>query len=238
MKFHSIHFALLGVLVGGGLLVAPAPTRADFVAVSIDVGANPLGQSVNTQTLGWDFTTTEPIIVTQLGLFDAGLNGFAESHRIGIWTISGTLLVDGTVSAGTGNPLLDQFRYVQVPEILLTPGSYVIGAQYTAFSADQLPTAVDSVLSDPRIVFSGPRFGLGASFPFPNVDQGPGNNHFGPNFQFREAGAVVPEPSTVLLLIVGIVSVWAGRCIRRRPGSSLPGAAAESASGGTVREGQ
>jgi Domain of unknown function (DUF4082)/PEP-CTERM motif len=167
---------------------------------------------VNTSTIGWQFTVNSPVSVSALGFFDVGLDGLAQSHQVGIWANTGTLLVSGTVSAGTSSTLDGSFRYVTVPGTILTPGTYRIGAFYVANSADLKPGNSESITTDPAISYIQPNYGLG-SFTFPNVLQGIGNglNHFGPNFELSP----VPEPSTLVLLSVGGIVVMV-RSLRGR----------------------
>jgi len=67
---------------------------------------------------GWEFTVNEEITLTHLGLYDHGDNGFSIDHPIGLWRLSDeALLASGTVSAGTGDTLIDHFRYIDVPDV-------------------------------------------------------------------------------------------------------------------------
>ena len=36
--------------------------------------------------LGWEFTTTEPVVVTMLGVYDYQPNGLIDPHDVGVWT--------------------------------------------------------------------------------------------------------------------------------------------------------
>src|SRR5271154_7146963 len=52
-------------------------------------------------TIGWQFTLSSPVTVTELGFFDATGGGLFDPHPVGIWNSSGTLLGSATVPSGT-----------------------------------------------------------------------------------------------------------------------------------------
>lgn len=162
-----------------------------------------------TGTLGWEFSVNQAITVTHLGLFDLGQDGLAESHAIGIWSVTGgNPLFQATIPAGNATSLDGKFRYVQIPETILQPGNYVIGAQYFGVSADSRVSEATGITTDTSITYVGSRYGIGSNLPFPSTSSGPGH-YFGPNFQ------VVPEPSTVALFSTGGLVLAAG-LIRKR----------------------
>ena len=70
---------------------------------------------------GFEFDALQPITVTALGIFDDGMNGFAESHDVGIFSSSGTLLASTTVVST--NQLIGYFRYQQIPPVDLPAAS-------------------------------------------------------------------------------------------------------------------
>lgn len=198
------------VLVMGGL------TFANVVAVSLDWdsiagGGVPAAGSNH----GWQFTVNELITVTHLGLYDDGYNwddgvwgnGFRIEHPIGLWRLSDSaLLASGTISAGTVNPLLDRFRYIDIPDIALSLGEdYVIGFFSASDLGDGDILKADDLQVDPAIDIVVRRWDGGGGFQMPaNIyewDPHGGEPYFpdmfGPNFQF------IPEPATILLLALG-----------------------------------
>jgi len=72
-------------------------------------------------SVGFEFDTLQPITVTALGMYDDGANGFAESHDVGIFNSSGTLLASTTVFST--NPLIGYFRYQPITPLNLPAGS-------------------------------------------------------------------------------------------------------------------
>ena len=165
-------------------------------------------------TLGFEFVANSAMNVTALGLFDDNLNGLAESHQIGLFNSSGTLLASTTIPAGTAAPLTNQFRYVPIPSVTLAAGAtYRIGAVYTS-GADPLifPGTATGFATDPSMTFIGSRFAGGATLTNPTLSGGDGTAnaaYFGPNALL----AAAPEPTT--MAVFGLMAVGAFG-IRRR----------------------
>jgi hypothetical protein len=132
--------------------------------------------------------------------YDAGLNGLVNSHQVGIWNSTGTLLISGTVASGTTDPLVGKFRYTNALTGILTlaAGDYVIGGSTTG---DPIVGVIPSgnVTTAPNITFLQNRTnGISNTFSFPGITQsGVDVGLFGPNFQFTPA-TPVPEPMTIL----------------------------------------
>jgi hypothetical protein len=73
-----------------------------------------------------------PRKIDKLGVFDAGGDGLATVHEVGIWEMgTGKRVVSATVPAGTEGELIEGFRYVKLPEpVELKGGLYRIGALF------------------------------------------------------------------------------------------------------------
>ena len=176
-------------------------------------------------TVGWDFTVTQPTVVNALGYYDEGADGMAASHPVGLWdaatqALLATATINTTDLAGptfpvtatvNGRFLFDTFDS-GVPLTLVPGVRYVLGgyvpAGTTAAQTDGYRSAVTSPSFDPGIVFGQSRrdtAGTATGLTFPDVATA-GNGRFGPNIGF-----IIPEPSSIALIGVGLAA-----CLTRR----------------------
>jgi hypothetical protein len=198
-------------------LSAPAGAAVPTLAVSFDdTGVG--GSSGAGVMIGWRFSTTSSIRVSELGFWDQNGDGLNESHSVGIWSTSGPgtaadALVTGTVSAGTVNVLRPSlFRMAFVTPVVLPAGDYVIGGLLGDAAEPYKETPnVGGFTQAAGITYIQRRFiGAVSGFSRPeNTASGLGT--FGPNFAFD----VVPEPSSVAVAAVALAGL-AGRGSRRR----------------------
>ena len=163
-------------------------------------------------TVGFDFTVgSAPLLIAALGLWDQNLDGFSDSHKVGIWDNSGNLLGSVAISAGTVNPLSGEFRYVTLltPITLLAGTTYVLGASYPS----QVDRFVDNFEADQATfdsaVTSGNRRAIvGSGFAFPSFNFASGS-YVGPNAQFTLVSNAVPDRGPGLfvsaLVLAGLI---------------------------------
>jgi hypothetical protein len=176
-------------------------SRAEAATVPAVQTAN--GTSVNwrnfiganqSASVGWSFSVgAQDQEVDALGIYDAGMDGLADAHAVGIWTSSGTLLAQATVPPGTAGTLVGSYRYSAIAPLTLTAGqTYVVGT-YFGPVPDQCGSACGDVLLAfgtetyaPGITFLQSRQTLAVlgagSLAFTNVDAGIAEGVFGPNF--------------------------------------------------------
>jgi hypothetical protein len=96
-------------------------------------------------TIGWEFVPTVDVRVTELGCFDAGRDGLARSHRVGIFDEeTGRILASVTV--GPESRLDGFFRWepFETPLVLTAGRSYLVGTEdrktlETAYSWHDFP---------------------------------------------------------------------------------------------------
>jgi hypothetical protein len=198
------------VLAAAAALTMMVPTVASASPlVSFD---NLTGQGLGNPpfTLGWEFSVgSRDMLATGIGFFDSSQDGLTESHEMGIFASDGSLLRSGTIAAGTGATLIDQFRYIGIAPLLLSAGqTYRVGAVF-ATGADPVvfPGFATGFSTVPGITFNGSRFAFGATLADPTLSLSADPAYFGVNID----ATAVPEPTTLLLLGSGMVAL-----IRRR----------------------
>jgi hypothetical protein len=180
--------ALLGATAG--------PTRADMAAFSI-TGYNNDSLGNPPFTLGWEFSTSSSITVTNLGLFAP--TTLADDHPIGLWDSSGTLLATATAPAGS-SATSGFFLYESITPVTLSAGTYMVGALYTNTNgADSVlfPGDAQGFMTSPGITFVQSAFASGGTLTDPTGSVSTLPGYFGPNLTFT--GSAVPEPSTFAL---------------------------------------
>ena len=192
----------------GGLIAAliaccPLQTRANTIALSFTGG--PASPNASDVTLGWAFTLSSPVLLTDLGFGDYTGSGLADSHLVTIWTSTGIQEAQGTVPSGTGATLTNGFRYEPITSVLLVPGSYTIGAFFPSGGRDLATVNAGSIATASVVTYDGSRSEVGNAFPSGNV-WGFSNSYFGPNFQFTTS---VPDSgSTWALLLLGVTATF------------------------------
>lgn len=83
-------------------------------ALITDLGSPNRFDFQNSATIGYSFTSSAPIEVTSLGMWDDAEDGFNSSVDIGLWTNAGVLLQQVTLPSGEEATLADGFRYVEL----------------------------------------------------------------------------------------------------------------------------
>ena len=122
--------------------------------------------------LGYEFQVTGTVTVTSLGAFDAGLDGFGDTHVIGSWTTAGgTALATATLTPQAPGFVDGHFRYADIADVALTAGNYVVAASNFSGADDYAwnPTGLSEA---PGITYVSDRYDSGTGFVFPTSSGG------------------------------------------------------------------
>jgi len=206
IRQHSKWFLVIAALVVLAGTAGATSIAADYLGGGSTSNFGP--------ATGYFFTPSEDLLVTALGIFDAGTLGFADSHEVGIFMTDGTPVVTAALASGLSGTFVpatvEGTRFVPVTPAVLSGGTqyYIVGDN---FQTDAFHFGVGAVSFAPEITWDG--FGDGSTNSIfstvTNFGGQPGN--LGPNFEFQ---VVIPEPGTAILMLTGFVGLVAWR--RRR----------------------
>lgn len=194
-------------------LAVQSSSHADLIAFApLSDGGTTLRNY--TSTRGYDFTVTESILISEIGAFDDFSNGFSGG-TVGVrfWNIDGSVAsplfqvsngdaFDGPTLSGPG--FNGRFRYEDIPDFVLAPGTYVVGANFgnSSFTSDGFIRDAGSVATGgSEVTLGNPRFTNGVNAFPSSIVTGDNLGYFGANFKY--AVTAVPEPSTVACVAVG-----------------------------------
>lgn len=202
-------------IVIAGFAIISSLCFADSIAVAPIDPLNVVSDSTQNFTVGWQFTVTSPVTVTELGYYDPNPKGKLKSnHDVGIFASDGTLLLSTTISAGK-HTTEDDFAFVAVPSFILADGTYVIGGD-SFDSDDPFIFSASSLSPIPQITLGETGlFTFGSVFTLPTSNE-PGATYMGPDFEVASV-ASVPESSTFAMLFCALMSVgFAASAFRRQ----------------------
>lgn len=198
------------------LAVCGLSTLSSEASLIVDPGEPPGDDRAFGGTAGFEFTVDSAgLIVTELGAWDDGVDGFIDDVTVGLWDTAATpnLLASVTLSAGTSGTLNDQTRFLALApgdEVALVQGnSYVLAANFGSDNfKDDAPSGSAATYLSSDFTFDQARFDIGSGLNFPGSTTGD-DEFFGANMV-----TVIPEPSTGIAL--GLLFVFAAFCRRRR----------------------
>jgi hypothetical protein len=195
------------------LLAAAPAAAAPFVAWEFtSVGSDQYGYFVDNSdsySMGLQFSVSSPISVISLGFFD--YSGLTQTHDVGIYSSSGSLLTSATVDSSDG--LIGHFRYKSLTTpYALSAGNYVIAA---VTGADYFTWQPVGYYTNSPVTFGTNRYLASSTLAYPGDGDGDppdGTNpsYFGPNFQ------ATPVPPTLVLLGSGLLGLLGLGYFRKR----------------------
>ena len=178
------------------------------------------GGTLKSGTYGYAFYVgANSLSVEQLGVYDSYGNGLVSQNKVGIWSSSGDLIVAAEIGAGnsaprTGTPsgggfFSNSFRWATLASstYLSANTTYYLGASANGgmFMEDISNASGTSQFLAPDVTYLG-SFLNNLTFAFSSNLVA--ENIVGPNMIY----AVIPEPSSLSLLALGVVVV----ALRRR----------------------
>jgi hypothetical protein len=166
-------------------------------------------------TFGYSFTLGgSDATLTSLGIWAPDDSGLTESHTVGLWSSTGTLLASTTIPVGTSATFANNFWYETVTPVSLSAGiTYVLGVYDDSANTDAITFGQTSTLGDDIASIGSPLYDNGSSLTFPTSAVGlNADGFFGPNAALTVGS--VPEPGTLALVGAGSLVSWL--LVRRR----------------------
>lgn len=211
MNRNVFRTVALGV-VAATLVCASSVVEASFLFVDDANAIGGIAANFAQYTFGNEFVVGDKnIVVTSVAYADLGTPGLVDSHQVGIWDLSQTLLGSVTVPSGSG-ATINGFKYATLgtPLTLLAGQTYILSGdtggtapvtsdQYRYGTSFTSGSGISSILG--RIQSS-----VGAGFVYPSATSVTTGEVWG---TVNMAYTVVPEPATFTLLVTGLVGLLA-----------------------------
>jgi hypothetical protein len=148
MRHPARTAAVLAATLGATFILQPPVARALVLEPwvlpeAIVTGGEPTFRG----TIGFGLILEQPRKAQQLGFWDELGDGLLSDHAVSLFDGSGSLLASAVVPRGSAAQLQDGFRWVSIPELWLTAGTYVLAA-----SIDGDPATFDAVITDTSTV--------------------------------------------------------------------------------------
>lgn len=107
-------------------------TQPEAVTPAIELTGSFTYSYYGDYTVGWRFTTSEPLTITDLGLYDLGWDGLNRASEVVLWSSDdGSRVMSATVPATAAAPtvIIGGFRYAAIEPEVLPPGDWIVTAQ-------------------------------------------------------------------------------------------------------------
>lgn len=201
MKFRTQYLLSLAAFAGLALTAASA-NAASVAAASVTGGTTGLqGYGV-----GWSFTTTSTIYVTDLGKFDTNGGGLSATESVGLYNFTtGDLITSVNVTNSSTQELNGGYTvyYESIPTVTLPAGNYMVVTTdigNDSFARNVTPTMATGITYElGRASTSGDEVLLPSASDYTTT----GSGYYGANFKFD----TVPEPSIALLAALGSLAM-------------------------------
>jgi hypothetical protein len=201
----SVALAAISIAAAGLAPLAHAGPAWEFSSATSYNNGYSYNDGINFETNG------AAVDVVALGFYYDPSQPWTSDHVVTLYTSDGTLVATADVTAS--DPTIGNFKYASIPTISLN-GSYQIdganGPDAWTYGTDGYATdASITVTGNIWILGSDPTFQTGSNPPYTqdgntNNINDVSNGYFGPDF-------LVPEPASIALLGVGLISFSAMR---------------------------
>ena len=152
-------------------------------------GTTSVGNQAWPGQLGLFFTVNNAITITQLGVFDDSSDGIASAIEVGIINSAGVTIIGPISISGAGDPLVSNFRMVDIAPFLLIPGDYAVvavGFNSVDLNGNQAfaPNPVTDLNAGPEITYTGVAYSANTTFGLPNIPELPPNRYHAGTFNY------------------------------------------------------
>ena len=185
--------AASSALLLGGLVTSSAQASPLLTSVSVPYKDGLRTDSSNCS--GYQFVLNTPVIVTDLGAWDNGADGFTGTVRVQLWTDNGATNLADLTLPGTGGTLdSNNYRYFPLTTpVALAAGTYRLGATFSGATLDAFWN-LGSVTHSPEITSTLAAWGTNNAAPL-NGSGASNDAYTGANLIWA-----VPEPTSLGLL--------------------------------------
>ncbi len=205
---RSLHRVVVRLVIVIATFAVAVPARAQMLFNDSVGFANILSD-----TVGYSFTVNnQPLSAHRLGVYDYLGDGLSTMNIVGLWREGGTLLASAILPSGKSAPLESGFRWfdLSTPVLLDANTTYRLGSQ--AFQEMHSSGFVTGPISPDITLVGAVRNNQQLNFTYPGSAPFSGQAIVGPNMAY----SVVPEPSTLALVVAAAIALIAHRRINLR----------------------